>query len=171
MQETATIPEPDNPLLALSLDEVEEAGGEIHRRLATAFRLLGEEHADRAEPGERSARWHVASLLAMTELAAHTLGVVAAGAGSAQGPRLDRHAATIAAVMYAAPTLPALTSLLEQDRRRIASLARTLEAHLDETHATPFGPTSLRGLLVAVCVAEPARCVLLLERLAPPAAL
>jgi hypothetical protein len=73
--------------------------------------------------------------------------------------------------MYAAPTLPALTSLLEQDRRRVASLARTLEAHLDETHATPFGPISLRGLLVAVCVAEPARCVLLLERLAPPAAL
>ena len=107
----------------------------------------------------------------MTELAAHTLGVVAAGATSAEGPRLDRHAATIAAVMYAAPTLPGLTSLLEQDRRRVASLARTLEAHLDDRYATPFGSTSLRALLVAVCVAEPARCALLLERLAPPAAL
>lgn len=171
VQETTTIPEPDNPLLALSLDEVEEAGGEIHRRLATAFRLLGEEHADRAEPGERTARWHVASLIAMTELAAHTLGAIAAGTSQVTAPRLDRHAATIAAVMYAAPTIPALASLLEHDRRRTASLARTLEDQLDEPYATPFGTTSLRGLLASVCVAEPARCALLLERLAPPTAL
>ena len=105
------------------------------------------------------------------QLAAHTFGTVAAGASAAEGPRLDRHAATIAAVMYAAPTIPALAALLEQDRRRLASLGRTLEAHLDEVRATPFGTTSLRGLLAAVSVAEPARCALLLERLAPPAAL
>lgn len=173
VQETVTIPElgPDNPLLALSLEEVEETGGELHLRLSMAFRLLGEEHADRAEPGERTARWHVAALVALTELAAHTFGAIAAGATEVASPRLDRHAATIGAVMYAAATIPALTNLLERDRRRLASLARSLEAHLDEDYSTPFGRMTLRSLLVTAFIAEPSRCALLLERLAPPAEL
>jgi len=156
----------DETLMHLSLEEVEETGGELHLRLAMAFRLLGEQHADRAAPGERSPRWHVASLVAATELAASTFGAIAAGASGLESPRLDRHAATIGAVMYAAATIPSLIGLLEHDRRRLASLARTLEEHLDDSYSTPWGDSTLRAILVTVFVADPARYALLCERLA-----
>jgi hypothetical protein len=167
VQDTLTNPDTDidDALLQLSLEEIEEVSGELHLRLAIALRLLGEQHADHAEPGQRSPRWHVASLVAMTELAAHTLGAIAAGAPRVEAPRLDRDPATIGAVMYAAATIPALVGLLEQDRRRLASLARTLADRRDAEQVTPWGTISLRALIVAVLVAEPARCALLLERI------
>ena len=74
-------------LMHLSLEEVEETSGELYLRLAIAFRLLGEQRADRADPGERSPRWHVASLVAATELAASTFGAIAAGASGLEVPR------------------------------------------------------------------------------------
>lgn len=161
----------DPALLALSLDEVEEVSGELHRRLATALRSLDEEDADYAARGEHAPRWHVASLLATTELAAATLGAVAASASAAALPRSDRHLATVAALMYAAPTIPALLSRLEQDRRLLTSLARGFDTNLDVAYPGPWGHVTGRHIVVTVAILDAARCALLTEQAADAAIL
>ena len=148
---------------ALNVPEIEEATGELHRRISVAFRRLGEQRADRPDEDARSARWRVAALCASLELAAATFGAIAAGA-RATPERTDRHPATVAAVMYAAATIPALLTRLEQDRRLLASLARHLESRLAEEHATAWGHVPLRRLLSEAAVVEAARCAQALER-------
>ena len=148
---------------SLTLAETEEASGELYRRIAVALRRIGERRADDPDAESRSPRWRAASLAAATELAAAALGAIAAGAAAAS-ERSDRHPATVAAVMYAAPTLSALLTRLEQDRRLLASLARTLESRLAEEHETPWGRLPLRRLVAEVALAEPARCAQALER-------
>lgn len=158
----------DAVLLQLPLDEMEEAAGELHRRIAAALRALGEQVADIAPPGQRSPRWQVAALVAATEVAAYALGAVAAQAPAAPIPRTDRHTATIAAVMYAAPSIGALLTRLEQDRRLLVSLARTLEGQLDSERETPWGRMPLRQLVGQVVVLDAARCALSLEHAYSP---
>jgi len=100
-----------------------ETGGELYRRIAaTAGPRRGARRPNAAR--RRSPRWRVASLLASTELAAATLGAMAAQAAPPL-VRTDRHPVTVAATMYAAPTIPALLGRLEQDRRLLV-LARTV---------------------------------------------
>lgn len=154
--------DPQAALDALSLAEVEEVAGELHRRIGVALRMMGEQRADQLGAEGRSGRWRVAALIAGAELAAATLGAVAAST-EAPSARTDRHPATIAGLMYAAPTLGALLTRLEQDRRLLASLSRSLESRLDEERATPWGLVPLRRLLTEVVIAEPARCAQRLE--------
>jgi len=148
---------------ALSLAEIEEVAGELQRRVGVAVRRMGEQRADQLDAEGRSARWRVAALATGIELAAATLGAVAASTDPPSA-RVDRHPATIAALMYAAPSLPALLGRLEQDRRLVTSLARSLESRLDEARATPWGFVALRHLLTEVTIAETARCAQHLER-------
>lgn len=155
---------PEAALAHLSLDEIEETSGELHRRIGAALRLIGEERADITAPGTRSPRWLVSELAASIELAAQTFAATAAGVDAVTG-RLDRHTSMVGAVMYAAPTLPVLLIRLEQDRRMLASLARTLEDRIEELHQTPWGRRSLRSVLVEAAIAAPARCALPLERI------
>ncbi|MEZ4554269.1 MAG: hypothetical protein AB7T16_02215 [Dehalococcoidia bacterium] len=148
---------------ALSLTEVEETAGELHRRIAEALRDLGERRSDRG--GRDSPRARVASLVVRTEIAA----VVLAGAAAASevvAPPLEVHPSAIAAVMYAAPTLPALLVRLEQDRRLLASLARTIESRLDEEWTSPWGRMSLRHLVSDVAIVRPAKVAMDLDVLA-----
>ena len=152
----------DDSLDALTLGEIEEAAGELHRRIAAALRAVGEPRADSPDEHGLAPRREVASLAATLELAGLVLGAVAAG-GSAGLPRIDRHPALVAAVMYAAPSIPALLGRLDQDRRLVASLARTLESRLGEEHGTPWGNVRLRRLLVDVLLGEGARCAMALE--------
>lgn len=168
----AAVPRPDDPraaLDALALGEIEEVAGELQRRIGVALRLMGERRADELDAEGRSARWRVAALVAGVELAAATLGAVAASTETPSA-RVDRHPATIAGLMYAAPSLPALLSRLDQDRRLVTSLARSLESRLEEERATPWGFVTLRHLLTEVTIAEAARCAQHLEHeLATPA--
>ena len=165
-------------LRRLPLVDLEEASGELHRRIGIAFRALGERRADQpdeaAEAGSaaaggdagRGGRWRVASLAATLELSAATLAAVAATRGELADalPRTDQHPSHLAAIMYAAPTIGALLQRLEQNRRLVASLARTLESRLDETHATPWGRQTIRALVTDAAIAAPARCAMALER-------
>jgi len=145
----------------LPLIELEEVAGELHRRIGAALRRLGEQGADAPGPlsggpdGARTARWLLAGLVASMELAATTL-AAASGNQPLNLPRLDRYTSTIAAVMYAAPTLGALLQRLEQDRRLVISLARELEAHMDDERVTPWGVLSARRLVVQVLVLDAA---------------
>ncbi|MDP6606002.1 MAG: hypothetical protein QF664_07090 [Dehalococcoidia bacterium] len=152
----------------LTLTEVEEAAGELHRRIAVALRRIGEQGADQRGLHETSPRQLVAALVATVELAAATLGAVLAGTPAASG-RSDRHPATIAATMYAAPTVAALLSRLEQDRRLLASLARQLESRLDGEHPTAWGRTTLRAIVTDVALTASAACAQDLERRAAEA--
>jgi hypothetical protein len=167
----ATLDAPDRfdaALAALSLDELEEAAGELHRRIGIALRALGEGRADRSVGTDlhaRAPRWHVASLIAATELAAATFGALAAG-GQPPSTRTDQHAATVAAIMYAAPTIPALLGRLEQDRRLLTSLARSFDTHLEERPTTAWGALPLRQLMATITVVEAARCAVTLEQAA-----
>ena len=157
----------DDALQSLALPELEEASGELHRRIAVALRRIGGRCAgdiDALNDADgRNPRRRAASLAAAAELAAATLGAIAAGAAP-PGERIDRHPATVAAVMYAAPTVAALLGRLEQDRRLLASLARALESRLDEEHETPWGRISLRRLVAEVALVEAAACARALER-------
>lgn len=148
---------------ALTIEELEEAGGELHRRIAVALRRLGERRAEVTDGDGRTSRWRVASLAARVELTAATLGAVAAG-GSPPSTAVEEHPTTVAAVMYAAPTLDALLARLEQDRRMLASLARSVERRLPETAATAWGQETLRRLLSEATIEAPARCAQALER-------
>ena len=159
-------------LRRLPLVDLEEASGELHRRIGVAFRTLGEGRADEADKADeadsdrRGGRWRVASLAATLELTAATLAAVAATRGELADalPRTDQHPSHLAAIMYAAPTIGALLQRLEQNRRLVASLARTLESRLDEMHATPWGRQTIRALVTDAAIAAPARCAMALER-------
>jgi hypothetical protein len=105
----------------------------------------------------------VAALAASTELAATTLGAALSGHAQVTLPRLDELPETIAAMMYAAPSIPALLSRLEQDRRLLTSLSRTLESRFDEQYETARGPMTLREFVTAVTIMDPARCAQALE--------
>jgi hypothetical protein len=148
--------------------EIEEAAGELHRRIAAGLRAIGERRADRPDAERRSPRMRVAQLAATLELAAQVLAAVAAGTPPPSA-RIDRHPLLQAAVLNGAPTLPALSQRLEQDRRILASLARSLESRLDEQHATPWGAAPLRRMLAEVSIAEAAACAFELERAAATA--
>lgn len=152
-----------SPFDALSLDDLEEASGELHRRIGAALRRIGEIRAEQADGTGRSPRWRVATLGAAIELAGATLSAVAAG-GSAPDARHDRHPAVVSALMYAAPSIPALLTRLDQDRRLLASLARGLDLRLAESHVTAWGHEPLRRLLSEIAIAEPARCAQALEQ-------
>lgn len=155
---------PQAALEALTLPELEEVAGELHRRLGVALRLLGERRADAPlDPTEvASPRMRVARLAAAGELAALTLAALLTNT-ELDTPRLDRQPALAAALMYGAPTLGALLGRLEQDRRVLASLARQLESRLDVERRTPWGTRTPRALLIEVLVAEPARLAQSLE--------
>lgn len=148
---------------ALTLAEVEEAAGELHRRVAAALRDIGERRADKG--GRNSPRARVASLAIATELGAFVLGGFASGSRM-EVPRLELQPSTVAAVVYAAPTIQALLGRLEQDRRLLASLARTLESRLDEECGSPWGRLTARRLVSHLSIVLPARVALELEEVA-----
>lgn len=156
------MPAHDPALDDLTLAEIEEAAGELHRRIAASLRAIGEPRVDTPDAEGITPRREVASLAVTLELAGVTLGAVASGAPAAV-PRIDRHPALVAAVMYAAPSVSSLLGRVEQDRRLVASLARTLESRLDEEHETPWGRLRLRRVLVEVLLGEGARCAMALE--------
>ena len=151
------------PLDALGLEELEETVGELQRRIAVALRGLGEQRADQPNAEGVTPRRAVAALAASLELAALTLATALTGAELA-APRLDRHPALVAGLMYAAPSIPTLLLRLEQDRRLLASLARGAGERLDEEHPTPWGPRTLRRLLVEVALGANSRCAMALEQ-------
>ena len=107
-------------------------------------------------------RWRVTALASTLELAAHSLAAIGAGV-PALPERSDQAPLAIASLMYATPDLGGLLARLEQDRRQLGSLARSLEARLQETHHTAFQFGTLRQLLTEVAIAEPARCAQSLE--------
>ncbi len=162
-------PDRDRPaaldaLDVLPLDAVEEACGELHRRIAVALRAIGEQEAD--EGGREAPRRIVAGSAASLELACATFEAAAAGV-AAPGGRVDRHPAAVAAVMYGAPTIPALLARVEQNRRMLASLARHEEARLGHPVLGPWGEASLRRVLTKVALGEASRCALALEARIP----
>ena len=141
----------------LSLPEIEETIGEIQRRIAVALRALGEQAADEPGPEGRAPRLEVAELAARLELAALALAALAGGDTPVAEPA-PRLPALAAALMYAAPTIPALLQRLEQDRRLLASLARTAGER-----AVPDDGRAVRRLLVESGLGAAARCVMALE--------
>lgn len=147
---------------ALPLDMLEEASGELHRRLGAALRRVGEARADDEDETGVTPRWRVTALASTLELAAQSLAAIGVGA-PAVPERSDQGPLAIASLMYATPDLEGLLARLEQDRRQLASLARALEARLEETHHTAFRFGTLRQLLTDVVIAEPARCAQSLE--------
>jgi hypothetical protein len=155
-------PRPPTPFDDLSLPGIEEAAGELHRRIGVTLRGIGEARADLPDAEGRSPRWRAASLASATELAATTLACLVAGS-IPPFDRTDRHPAAIAAVMYAAPTLSALGLRLDQDRRLLASLARHLDTRIDDPQVTAWGELTARRLVVEVAVIEAARCAQAIE--------
>lgn len=147
----------------LPLETLEEANGEFHRRLTVALRHIGEPRADDRDHEGRTPRERVAALAALLELTATTCAAVTAG-GSAPDMRLDQHPATVAALMYAAPSLSALVTRIEQDRRLVAAYARRLEPRFFERPRSAWGHEPLRAVLSEAMLVEPARCAQALER-------
>jgi hypothetical protein len=162
MSNPAETPLSPTPFDDLSLPEIEEAAGELHRRIGVTLRGIGEARADIPDGEGRSPRWRAASLASETELAATTLACLVAGS-TPPFDRTDRHPAAIAAVMYAAPTLPALGLRLEQDRQLLASLARYLDARFEEPRGTAWGELTAHRLVVEVAIVEAARCAQAIE--------
>jgi len=150
------------PFDSLPLPEIEEAAGELHRRVSVALRSIGEARADQPDAEGRSPRWRAAALASSTEFAATSLACLVAG-GAPPLDRADRHPAAIAAVMYAAPTLAALGIRLDQDRRLLVSLARQLETHFEVPRITAWGELTAHRLVVEVAVLEAARCAQAIE--------
>jgi len=148
----------------LPLDTLEEAAGELHRRIAVAMHEVGDLRADEADLERRSPRRRVAALAVLTELACSTFAATAAGVAPPSG-RLDRHPAAVAAVMYGAPTVSGLLHRLEQDRRMLASHARGLEHRLGERAGGAWPEASLRSVLSEVALAVPAECAQALDAL------
>ena len=146
----------------LSLPEIEEAIGEIERRIAVALRALGERTADEPDASGRSPRREVAELAADLELAALALAAIAGG-GEPPAEDGDRRAALAAGLMYAAPTIPALLQRLDQDRRLLVSLARAAAERLGGDDADPQDQRALRRLLVESGLGAAARCAMALE--------
>lgn len=158
-------PPPDDAIRAfdeLPLETLEEASGELHRRIAMAMRHIGEERADETDASRRSPRQRVAALAVLLELAAQTFAAVAAGTEPPSG-RVDRHPTAVASVMYGAPTLTGLLQRLEQDRRGLTSLARNLESRLDAPARGAWESLGLRQVLSEVAIAAPAECAHQLE--------
>ena len=147
----------------LSLEELEEASGELHRRIGIALRYVGEPRADEWDAEGVSPRKRVSGYVALLELASQTVGSITAGVAPPTA-RTDEHPALVAAVMYATPTIPVLLARLEQDRRQLASLARGRETMLDLESLTPWGYTTTRRLVIEATIAEAARCAMALER-------
>jgi len=148
---------------ALSLTELEEASGELHRRIGVTLRYIGEPRADEWDAEGISPRRRVSGYVALLELASQTLGAITA-AVTAPTARTDEHPALVAAIMYATPTIPALLTRLEQDRRQLASLARGRETMLDLERDTPWGFVATRRVIVEAAIAEAARCAMALDR-------
>lgn len=153
----------------LPLETVEEASGELIRRITVALHDVGEARADSTGSGtseaeRRSPRQRVAALAVLTELACSTFAAAAAGIAPPSG-RLDRHPAAVAAVMYGAPTVPALLQRLEQDRRMLASHVRGLAHRLDDAAGGAWPEASLRSVLSEVALAAPAECAQALDAL------
>ena len=146
----------------MSLEQLEEASGELHRRSGAALRRIGERRADDADGEGVSPRRRVATLVVSSELAAATLAAAAAGTPSSQS-RPDLQPTAIAALEYGAPSLDRLLTRLEQDRRMVASLARQLEDRLDEAIDSAWGTLSFREIVVQQAIAGPARCAQALE--------
>jgi hypothetical protein len=155
-------PDPLATLEALTLPELEEAAGEIQRRMGVALRRIGERGADRPDGDGVSPRRRVAELVAGTEHAAFALGAILAET-DAGAPAAARHPALAAAIAYAAPSLSALLGRLEQDRRLLTSLGRQLESRLD-TPAPQIEGRTVRHTLIEALIAEPSRCAQALER-------
>lgn len=149
----------------LTLAEVEEAAGELQRRLGVALRRIGERDADRGGMTSVSPRRQVAELAALCEVTAVALGAVAAGLPL--GPRLaSGHPTLPAAIAYGAPNLQGLLTRLEQDRRVLTSLARQLESRLDLAMAFSSEEVTPRQLLLEALIEQPARLAFELERVA-----
>ncbi len=145
---------------ALPLDVLEETSGELHRRIGVALRAIGEQQAD--EGARDAPRRLVAGYAASLELACATFEAAAAGV-AAPGGRVDRHPAAVAALMYGAPTIPALLARLEQDRRMLTSLARHEESRLGDVVPGPWGDASLRRVLTEVALGKASRCAQAIE--------
>ena len=156
-------PAPDPLALfeALALPDLAEAAGELQRRIGVALRRIGERQADAPGLEGVSARRRVAELAVESESLAFALAATLAGvpAGAAA---TARHPALLAAMAYAAPSIPALLTRLDQDRRLLTSLARQLESRLDDATAQLEGATP-RRLLVEALLAHTARCARQLE--------
>ena len=146
----------------LSLPEIEEAIGEIERRIAVALRALGERAADEPDAAGRSPRREVAELAADLELAALALAAIAGG-GELPVEYGERRPALAAGLMYAAPTIPALLQRLDQDRRLLVSLARAAAERLGGEDADPQDQRALRRLLVESGLGAAARCAMACE--------
>jgi hypothetical protein len=144
-------------LLNLPLDTLEEAAGELVRRITVAMRDIGELRADDADDERRTPRQRVASLAALTEAAVQYLGDGSANTATSTTP----HPTTVAAVMYGAPTVGGLLQRLEQDRRMLTSVARQLEARLDDVGSGRV----LRLTLTEAAIVAPAECARALELL------
>lgn len=156
---------PLDPLAAfetLELPDLEEAAGELERRMGVALRRIGERVADHPDAEGIAPRRRVAELAVESERVAFALGALLAGIEAADAA-VARHPAVVAAMSYAAPNLGALLSRLDQDRRLLTSLARQLESRLDVPAAQLDGVTPRRAL-IEVLVAHPARCAQRLER-------
>jgi pimeloyl-ACP methyl ester carboxylesterase len=149
-------------LLKLDLRELEETTGEIHRRIAVALRTLGEQGADQPDISGMTARREVAKLAASLELAALTLAAYRIGT-VITSERIDHHPAIVNSLMYAAPTIPALLQRIEQDRRLLTSLARDVSEHLDNEFTTPWGASSVRGLLIEAELEASVRCAIAVQ--------
>ena len=147
----------------LSLPEIEEAIGEIERRIAVALRALGERAADEPDAAGRSPRREVAELAAELELAALALAVVAERRRASRRSTGERRAALAAGLMYAAPTIPALLQRLDQDRRLLVSLARSADERVGGEDADPQDERALRRLLVESGLGAAARCAMACE--------
>lgn len=155
----------NSPFQSMSLDSLEEASGELHRRAATALRRIGELRADELISGGVSPRQQIAALAATLELACTTFEAII---GHADPPpaRSDRHPSSIAAVMYGAPALTGLLARLQQDRRMLTSLIRQLRPRLTEEVSTAWGRDTLRHLVVEFVIVEPAKVAQTLEEVA-----
>lgn len=148
----------------LPLETLEEAGGELIRRVTVALHEIGELRADELDEERVSPRRRVAALVVLTELACSTFAAAAAGIDP-PGGRLDRHPAAIAAVMYGAPTVTGLLQRLEQDRRMLASHVRGLQHRLGDPSGGAWAGASLRSVLSEVALAAPAACAQALDAL------
>ncbi len=146
----------------LSLEELEEASGELHRRIGIALRYIGEPRADEWDIEGLAPRRRVSGYVTLLELASQTIGAISAGT-TPPTERIDEHPALVAAIMYATPTIPALLARLEQDRRQLASLARGRETMLEHESLTPWGYVTTRRIIVEASIAEAARTAMALE--------
>lgn len=140
----------------MTLEQLEEVSGELQRRAGAALRRIGEARADERGAEGDTARERLTRLIASSELAIATLAAAAARTDPPRA-RLDQNPTALTALMYGAPTLAGLLGRLEQDRRILASLARTLEPRLDDVVRTAWGEQRLRQIVVRHAIEEPAR--------------